>query len=193
MLPPHSFKMPQGQGGPATRELSSSMGISRERSLIPTESHKRIDPPSDHVEHNHPFSSPSLSRQPSTNTHPYSGISTGSRAELNRLGSMRPEGPRGGEQAEQQGDGISRETRAFAVGYDVPSDTQPLQQGVADAVTVSRASVQYLCLCSILRAVCHSPSMIQITHQAMTSRPQNSPVRVRLFPHNPHQCSQTWN
>jgi hypothetical protein len=129
-MPPHH----SSKGGPvATREPTSSMGISREWSQIPMESHTRIESPSDRVEHDHPFSLPSLSRQPSTYAHPYSGISTGSRAELNHLGSVRPEGPRGGEQAEQQGDGVSRETRTIVVGRDVPTDIQPLQQRAAES------------------------------------------------------------
>jgi hypothetical protein len=73
---------------------------------------------------------------------------------LGRKVCVRPEGPRGDEQAKQQGDGISRETRPIAVSRDVLTDTRPLQQGVADALTVSRASMQYDCLCSLLRAVC---------------------------------------
>ncbi|KAH9975004.1 hypothetical protein BGW80DRAFT_1457948 [Lactifluus volemus] len=67
--PKARFSQPDQPSNKTSVEPSSSMGISREWSQIPMKSHRRIESPSDRVEHDHPCSLPSLSRQHSTYAH----------------------------------------------------------------------------------------------------------------------------
>jgi hypothetical protein len=103
-LPPPLHGVRLGQGNPVVKkELSSCIGISREKSQTPMESRTRIKSPQDRIEYTHSLSS-SLSRKPSTRPAPSttadSSIPTRSRAEPSHLESTKPEGPGGRGQTE---------------------------------------------------------------------------------------------